>query len=46
MHYSSVEACRLIYDELPEAKGGWYKMSESPGLGFELNSERLERYVI
>ena len=45
-HYSSVEACRLIYDGLPEAKDGWFKMSKAPGLGFELNTGRLERYVI
>ena len=45
-HYSSVEACRLIYDGLPEAKDGWFEMNEAPGLGFELNTGRLERYLI
>ncbi|MEX0504148.1 mandelate racemase/muconate lactonizing enzyme family protein [Alphaproteobacteria bacterium LSUCC0719] len=45
-HYSSVEACRLIYDGLPEPADGWLKMGEEPGLGFELNTERLQSYVI
>lgn len=45
-HYSSVEACRLIYDGLPEAKDGWFTMTEAPGLGFELNTGRLENFLI
>ena len=32
MHYSSVEACRLIYDGLPEAADDWISMSDTPGL--------------
>ena len=40
-HYSSVEVCKQIYDGLPEAKDGWFKMSKAPGLGFELNTGRL-----
>jgi len=45
-HYSSVEACRLIYDGLPEATDGWFTMTEAPGLGFELNTGRLETFLI
>jgi L-rhamnonate dehydratase len=45
-HYSSVEACRLIYDGLPEPADGWLKMGDAPGLGFELNTERLQNHVI
>ena len=45
-HYSSVEACRLIYDGLPEPVDGWLKMGDAPGLGFELNTERLQNHVI
>jgi L-alanine-DL-glutamate epimerase-like enolase superfamily enzyme len=45
-HYSSVEVCRLIYDGLPEPVDGWLTMSDAPGLGFELNRERLQHHLI
>jgi L-rhamnonate dehydratase len=45
-HYSSVEACRLIYDGLPDPADGWLTMSDAPGLGFELNTERLQNHII
>ena len=45
-HYASVEACRLIYDDLPEARDGWFTMTEAPGLGFTLNTGRLENFLI
>jgi L-alanine-DL-glutamate epimerase-like enolase superfamily enzyme len=45
-HYSSIEACRLIYDGLPEPADGWLTMSDAPGLGFELNRERLQNHLI
>lgn len=45
-HYSSVEACRLIYDGLAEAADGWLTMSDAPGLGFELNRDRLQNHLI
>ena len=46
MHYSSVEACRLIYDGLPEAADDWISMSDTPGLGFDLNTDRLGAFRI
>ena len=45
-HYSSVEACKLIYDGLIEPADGFFTVSDAPGLGFELNRERLESFVI
>ena len=45
-HYSSVEACRLIYDGLPEPTDGWVTMGDAPGLGFALNTERLRKHLI
>ena len=45
-HYSSVEACRLIYDGLPEPTDGWVQMGDAPGLGFALNTERLQQHLI
>ncbi|MGB1356477.1 MAG: mandelate racemase/muconate lactonizing enzyme family protein, partial [Candidatus Puniceispirillaceae bacterium] len=45
-HYSSVEACRLIYDGLPEPVDGWLTMNDAPGLGFELNPARMQTYLI
>ena len=45
-HYSSVEACKLIYDGLIEPADGFFTVIDAPGLGFELNRERLESFVI
>ncbi|MGB0810634.1 MAG: mandelate racemase/muconate lactonizing enzyme family protein, partial [Candidatus Puniceispirillaceae bacterium] len=45
-HYSSVEVCKQIYTGLPEPKEGWLEMSETPGLGFDLNTAALTAFEI
>ena len=45
-HYSSVEACKQIYTDLPVPQAGWLEMSDKPGLGFELNHDALEKFTI
>ena len=45
-HYSSVEVCKQIYTGLPEPKEGWLEMSETPGLGFDLNTAALTVFEI
>ena len=36
----------LIYDGLAEPADGFVTMDDAPGLGFELNRDRLESFVI
>ena len=45
-HYSSVEACKQIYTDLPVPQAGWLEMSDKPGLGFELNHDALQKFTI
>ncbi|NBR41228.1 MAG: mandelate racemase/muconate lactonizing enzyme family protein, partial [Alphaproteobacteria bacterium] len=45
-HYSSVEVCKQLYIGLPEPKQGWLKMTDTPGLGFELNKDALPHFEI
>ena len=41
-HYMATEACKAIYDGLPEPKDGFFEMPTKPGMGFELNRDRLK----
>lgn len=45
-HYSSVEVCKQIYTGLPQPREGWLTMTETPGLGFDLNTAALSRFEI
>ncbi len=45
-HYSSVEVCKHIYIGLPEPEQGWLTMTETPGLGFDLNQAALPHFEI
>lgn len=41
-HILAVECLKKIFNDLPEPSGGYIKMSEKPGLGFDLNKDALE----
>ena len=40
-HYPAVEACRVIYRDLPEPQDGWLALPEKPGLGFEPDEDAV-----
>ncbi len=41
-HYMATEACKSIFDGLPEPKDGFFEMSMKPGLGYTLNRDKLK----
>lgn len=41
-HYMATEACKSIFDGLPEPKDGFMEMPDRPGLGYTLNRDRLK----
>lgn len=40
-HYVAVELLRQVYDHLPVPQDGWLTLPDTPGLGFEPNSDRV-----
>ena len=40
-HFTAIEACKIIYTDLPEPAGGYLTMPTTPGLGFHPNLETI-----
>lgn len=43
-HATAVECCKLIFDDLPVPHGGYMRLPDAPGLGFEPNLERIATF--
>ncbi len=41
-HYMASEACKAVYTGLPEPENGWLTLPDKPGLGFEIDREKLK----
>lgn len=44
-HLVAVEMCKAIFDGLPEAEGEVLKLTDKPGLGFDLNREAIAEFA-
>ncbi len=41
-HYPAVKVCEAIYGPLPAPKDGWLELPQAPGLGFQVDAERVK----
>jgi L-rhamnonate dehydratase len=44
-HYMASEANKAVYKELPEPKDGWLDLPTTPGLGFEIDRDKLNELL-
>jgi L-rhamnonate dehydratase len=44
-HYMATEANKAVYKDLPEPKDGWLDLPTAPGLGFDVDRDKLKDLV-